>query len=86
VSLDPTQQQQGQHAHVAVCSTAAAADFVAATLSVNGVAAATHAYALVYPSIDWVEGYRVSVAPEAAEAARALLAELGRDDVAAIDG
>lgn len=86
--VEPTghHQEQAQPAVVAVCSSAAAADLVATTLSVNGVTASTSAYSRVYPSVDWVEGYRVEVAADDAAGARALLAGIERDDVVPLEG
>lgn len=83
---EPTERQQGQQVAVAVCSSAAAAEFVATTLAVHGVQASTQFYAQVYPSIAWVEGYRVAVPPEAEAEARGILTALDRGDVATVAG
>lgn len=64
-----------------VCTTQAAADFVAATLAANGLSAWTQWTYAVYPSLGWVEGYRVTVDADQEEAARDLLQALERDDV-----
>lgn len=66
---------------VAVCSTAAAADLIAATLAAHGIRAGSHAYFHAYPSVDWVEGYRVTVADADEAAARRVLEALSRPDV-----
>lgn len=78
------QVQREQRQDIAVTSSAAAADLVAATLNAHGIAASTVAYAHPYPSVDWVEGYRVSVAAADEAAARELLDDLSRDDVAGL--
>lgn len=79
--------EQRQQADIVVCQTATTADFVVATLAANGVAAHA-AYARgPFPSVEWTEGYRVTVAPDAEEEARRVLGALsGRDDVAPLDG
>ena len=75
-------QQDEQRRDVVVCRSQATADLVAATLAAYGIPASTMPSS-PYPSLDWVEGYRVAV-PDAFEArARELLAALeDRDDVA----
>lgn len=78
--------EQRQQADIVVCETAAAADFVVATLAANGVAAHASYIRGPFPSVDWVEGYRVTVAPDAEEEARRALGALsGRDDVAPLE-
>lgn len=59
---------------------------IATTLAAHGVRAATMAYARMYPSVDWVRGYRVAVPADDARRAREVLSALaGRDDVALVD-
>lgn len=80
-------EEQRQQADVVICETAAAADFVVATLSANGVAAHAAYVQGPLPSVDWVEGYRVAVAPDVEEEARRVLAALSeRDDVLPLEG
>lgn len=71
---------------VAVASTEASADFIAATLAVHGIRAATSVVDRAYPSITWAEGFQVAVADEDEDAARRLLRDLERDDVVEVDG
>lgn len=66
---------------VAVTSSAATAEFVAATLAVHGIQAATAPFDRAYPSVSWAQGYRVVVAAEDEAAAGRVLADLSRDDV-----
>jgi hypothetical protein len=70
---------------VVVASTRAAADaeFIKVTLAIHGIAASVSAWSVVYPSIDFVEGARVSVLASDAEAARRVLGDLGlaRDEL-----
>lgn len=66
---------------VAVCASRAAADFVAVTLAAHGIDAHASWTHEVYPSLGWVEGYRVTVAAGAEAEARRVLAALSRDDV-----
>lgn len=74
--------QAEERRDVALASSAAAAEFVAATLAVHGVRASTAVFDRVHPSLDWVHGYRVTVVIEDEELAREILASLeGRDDV-----
>ena len=69
-----------------VASSRGTADFLVATLAAHGIHASHHAYAVAYPSVDWAQGYRVSVADADADEARAVLAALsGRDDLALLD-
>lgn len=78
----PAQESRAEASDpVAVCTSRAGADFVAVTLAAHGIDA--HAVWIydVYPSLGWVEGYRVTVASGAEEEARRVLAALSRDDV-----
>ena len=70
---------------IVVCRSEAAAEFIAATLATHGVQAQTRAYFHAYPSVDWVEGYSVSVQLEDEARARQLLADLSRDDAVLLD-
>lgn len=82
--FEQTQRQQDEH--VVVANSRATADFLTATLAVHGIHASHHAYAQAYPSVDWAQGYRVSVSAADADEARAVLAALsGRDDLAMLD-
>lgn len=75
--------EQHQAADIVVCQTAASADFVVATLAANGVVAHAAYTRGPFPSVDWAEGYRVTVPSDAEEEARRVLAALsGRDDIA----
>ncbi len=80
--------QYQQQAPIAVASSLASAELVAATLRVNGIEASVANYFSVYPSIEWVEGWRVTVAIEREAAARDLLREVAaqRDDLAEVEG
>lgn len=75
--------QQQRQRDVVLASSAATAEFVAATLAIHGIRASTAVFDRMHPSLDWVRGYRVSVAVGEEARARELLAALeGRDDVA----
>lgn len=79
------QIQQQSDRHVAVVNSRASAELLATTLAAHGIHAIHHAYSLAYPSVDWAQGYRVSVAAADEAEARAVLAALsGRDDVAVL--
>lgn len=76
------QIQRQSERHVVVANTRATAELLSTTLAAHGIHASHHAYSLAYPSVDWVQGYRVSVAAADEAEARAVLAALaGRDDV-----
>lgn len=75
-----------QSTPVAVARTAAAADLVSTMLQAHGLHAWTEAYAGVYPSVEWVEGYRVLVADSDRAEASAVLQALDRDDAVRLDG
>lgn len=75
------QVSEHERRDIAVASTEASADFIATTLAIHGIQASTAAADRAYPSLTWVEGYRVVVGAEDEERARQLLAELSRDDV-----
>lgn len=80
------QVQRQQDRHVVVANSQATADFLATTLAAHGIHASHHAYSHPYPSVDWAQGYRVTVAAADADEARAVLAALsGRDDLALLD-
>lgn len=71
---------------VMIARTSAAADFIAATLAAHGIHASTMAYEWVYPSVEWVRGYRVGVPADEAERAHEVLDALsGRADMAKVD-
>lgn len=74
-----------QRAHVVVCETEAAAQFIVATLAAHGVQAQTHAYFHAIPSVDWVEGFTVGVAVADEAEARRVLNDLSRTDVVHLD-
>lgn len=77
-------QHAEQREVVAVVRTQVSADFVAATLATHGVTAfAVECFG--YPSVDFVQGIRVSVTAEQAGAARAVLGALGGRDPDEID-
>lgn len=81
-----TRDEQHEHAAVAVCSTVAAADLVATTLAVHGIAATTSASTDPIPSLGWVQGFHVTVPVGEEARAREVLAALsGRTDVAQPD-
>lgn len=64
---------------VAVVRSEVSAEFVAATLAANGVQAiAVHCFG--YPSVDFVQGVRVTVAADQAVAAKMVLRALGGRD------
>lgn len=79
------QTQRQEERHVVVANSRATAELLATTLAAHGIHASHHAYSLAYPSVDWAQGYRVSVAGADEAEARAVLAALaGRDDVAVL--
>lgn len=74
--------QRQQDAEVALANTRTTADFLIATLAVHGIHASHHAWADQHPSVDWAQGYRVTVASQDEAEARALLEGLSmRPDV-----
>lgn len=78
-------QEQRQRS-VAVTETAASADLVATLLAAHGIHAATAAYDLQIPSINWVQGYRVGVPSHELERALEILRVMsGRDDLALLE-
>ncbi|MFT5564036.1 MAG: D-aminopeptidase [Myxococcota bacterium] len=79
------QVERQEHAAVAVAATPAAAEVVATMLQVHGLQAWTEAYAAVYPSVAWVEGYRVQVAAGDLDEALRVLHALDRTDTAVLD-
>ena len=84
---DMHEQVQQQHSTpVVVARSSAAADLVSTMLQAHGLHAWTEAYAGVYPSVEWVEGYRVRVADEDRAAALTVLEALDRDDAHVVDG
>jgi hypothetical protein len=64
---------------VAVARNAAEALFIRSTLEAHDIAASTSASDPAHPSIDFVQGVRVSVAAEQEHAAREVLGRLDRD-------
>lgn len=78
--------QEQRERSVAVAESAASADLVATLLAAHGIHAATAAYDLQIPSIDWVQGYRVGVPSHELERALEILRVMsGRDDVALLE-
>ena len=77
-------EQSQQSVVVATTRAPADAEFIKVTLAVHGITAAVSAMSVVFPSVDHVQGARVSVRGSDAEAARRLLDDLGlaRDEVA----
>jgi hypothetical protein len=72
-------QRAEQREVVAVLQSQVSADFVATTLAAHGVTAiSVHCFG--YPSVDFVQGVRVTVAVGEAEAARSVLRALGGRD------
>lgn len=81
------EQVQQQHSTpVAVARSSAAADLVSTMLQAHGLHAWTEAYAGVYPSVEWVEGYRVLVADDDRTAALDVLRALDHADAYVVDG
>lgn len=77
--------QREEQQPVAVTATRSAADVVTTLLAAHGIRATTVAVDRVFPSLSWVAGYQVVVAPHELERVRALLAAFDeRDDVAAL--
>lgn len=70
------QVEQQERRDIAVVSSAASADLIASTLAVHGIPASTASFDATYPSLTWVEGYRVVVAAEDQGRAEELLAAL----------
>lgn len=62
---------------VARAPTSSEAEFVKVTLAIHGFQGAVSAASVVFPSVDFVEGFQVSVRPEDADAARQVLRALG---------
>jgi hypothetical protein len=76
--------QQERSAAVAIAATATAAAVVATMLEAHGLRAWTEAYASIYPSVEWVEGYRVRVADAHRDEAMRVLRALDRGDAVAL--
>jgi hypothetical protein len=76
-------EQDQRSVVVATTRASTDAEFIKVTLAVHGIAAAVSAWSAVFPSIDFVEGARVSVRASDAEAARRVLNDLGlaRDEL-----
>jgi hypothetical protein len=76
-------EQQQRSVVIATTRSPADAEFIKVSLAINGITAAVSAASIVFPSIDFVEGARVSVAAADAEAARRILGDLGlaRDEL-----
>jgi hypothetical protein len=68
-------RQEQQSVVVATAPTASEAEFVQMTLIAHGIEAVVSPRDLAHPSLDFVQGVRVSVRPEDVEAARALLGD-----------
>jgi hypothetical protein len=81
-------QEQIQHSEqrevVAVVQQELTADFVAATLAAHGIDA-IGVECFGFPSVDFAQGIRVTVAVDQAEAARAVLRALGGVDPDEVD-
>jgi len=77
-SMSVYRHDQADSVVVASAPTPSEAEFIKITLAVHGITAVVSAAASsIYPSIDFVQGSRVSVQTSDAEAARALLSKLG---------
>jgi len=74
------QVERQEQTPVAVASSHASAQLLAAALQVQDLDATT-LMASAIPSLDWVEGYAVMVPAEDAELARTVLASLGHDPI-----
>lgn len=70
------QREQEQRVVVAEVTNAAEADFLRISLAVHGIDAAVSA-ASVVPSVDFVQGLRITVRRSDEDAARAILGGLG---------
>lgn len=72
---------------VAVCRSEASADLLAMALQIQGVTAHAAFSRNPYPSLDWVEGYRVNVGEDELERALEALRGLDlADDVVVVRG
>jgi hypothetical protein len=69
-------EQHQQSVVVATTRAPADAEFIKVTLAVHGIAAAVSAWS-VFPSVDFVQGSRVTVGASDADAARRVLDDLG---------
>ena len=79
------QVQRQQRAPWVETTTTGAADLLVATFRVHDLDAMT-IMASAIPSIDWLEGFAVTVPAEDARRARDLVRELGHDPVGPSDG
>ena len=70
-------EQQQRSVVIATTRAPADAEFIKVTLAIHGITAAVSASSVVFPSIDFVEGARVSVAAADAESARRVVNDLG---------
>jgi hypothetical protein len=70
------QVQRQQQATVVAARTEASAQVIALTLRAHGIEASTRWYSHLYPALEWVEGYAVSVREEDEQRARSLLRKL----------
>lgn len=70
-------QDQQQNVVVATAPSPSEAEFIKITLAVHGFDAVVSAPSPIYPSVDFVQGSNVSVRSSDADAARALLEQLG---------
>ena len=70
-------QFEQRTAVVAKAATASDAEFVKVTLAIHGFQAAVSAASVVFPSVDFVQGFHVSVSSDDEEAAGRILRALG---------
>jgi hypothetical protein len=78
-------QRSAQREVVAVMDSEVTAEFIAATLAAHGVSAlAVECFG--YPSVDFAQGVRVTVAVDQAAEAREVLRALGGRDPEELDG
>jgi phosphoglucomutase len=77
-------QRAAHHQVVAVMRSEVSAEVVAATLAAHGIQAVS-VECFGYPSVDFVQGVRVTVAQEQAHAARDVLRALGGIDPDELD-
>lgn len=78
--------EQRRSSDVVVCESQTAAEFVVVTLAAHGVSAHAAYICGPFPSIDWAEGYGVTVDEDDIEVARRILSALsGRDDIVTLD-
>lgn len=79
--------EQRSKIDVVVCESSTAAELVEITLAAHGISAHTTYVRGPFPSVEWAEGYGVTVDEEDIEEARRILSALsGRDDIVTLDG